>query len=48
MNLKSCAISSFMQSGLVPIEIPTILSSIKAESYFDFKFSTVSYVFVKF
>ena len=43
------AISSVIQSGLVAIEIPTILLlTFKAESYFSFRFSSVSYVFVKF
>ena len=42
------AISSVIQSGLVAIEIPKILSLTKAASYFSFKFSKESYVFVKF
>ena len=37
-----------MQSGLVAMDIPTILLSISAASYLAFNISTVSYVFVKF
>lgn len=40
--------SSVIQSGLVPMAKPTILSSIREASYLLFKLSRVSYVFVKF
>ena len=47
-DFNNLTISSFIQSGRVAISKPTILSSIKAASYFAFKFSRESYVLVKF